>query len=247
MDGTATTAELLVDEVVPGCGRHSGSQRRRRPVRLGPGRRRYRTQRRPADRAWPRRPTRLTNSRCAQVAAWRAFTDIWIRCSRIPVNPTVSSEASGGGISRWLSRIPVRAAALAGRREGHQPARDRSAEGRTSGGAPTCARSFCGGPDVGQEHQRMGTRVTSGFVPAVWWWSHRLAYPRPSSGLGTGRSDLVPSPDGSSQVKRLRDCLRSNPRKAGVPYRRGLAGPFRLCGVRHYPLLQPGRSRHLAV
>ncbi|WP_434443518.1 AAA family ATPase [Lentzea sp. E54] len=43
-----------------------------------------------------------------------------------------------------------------------------------------------------QEHQRMGTGLTSGFISAASWWSHRSAYPRPSSGLETGRA--APSP-----------------------------------------------------
>ncbi|MEV6712628.1 hypothetical protein AB0M48_11360 [Lentzea sp. NPDC051208] len=57
----------------------------------------------------------------------------------------------------------------------------------------------CTGPDFGREYQRMGTGLTSGFIPAVWWWSHRSAYRRPSSGLGTGCSD--PSPPRAFPLK----------------------------------------------
>ncbi|GGN29345.1 hypothetical protein GCM10011609_86290 [Lentzea pudingi] len=35
----------------------------------------------------------------------------------------------------------------------------------------------------------MGTGLTSSVMSAAWWRSHRLAYPPPSSGLGTGCSD----------------------------------------------------------
>lgn len=32
----------------------------------------------------------------------------------------------------------------------------------------------------------MGTGLTSGFIPAAWWWSHCLSYPHPSNGRGAG-------------------------------------------------------------
>lgn len=111
--------------------------------------------------------------------------------------------------------------------------------GRTPGRAPPCARSFCGGPDAGREYQRMGTGLACGFMLAAWWWSHPSAYPRPSSGLGTGRSDPslprafpLQSSDyetalTSQEGGELREC------PAGEVVRE----PLGLCGVRRRPPL----------